>query len=358
MELIEAVRENNLDLVNQLLLNRQIDVNSTGNGETTALLVAAEMGYVEIGQRLIDSGANVNRGRPETNYTPLMAAAEKYHNNFVVLLLEQEGIDVNAVDTTVGNTALFGAITSFANALPQWRRPVAFEIIEMLLGSGADPNIINLNNQNALCYAIYGDDVDIVRLLVANGADINQRIYGRDKFTSLILAVDRERPKVTNYLLTLPNIEVDAVTGDGLTSLMIAAQFGYRSIVMQLIEAGADPLVRSLEGKTAREYSYDPIISELLQGSEDIWRTAQDDANQRFLQKLMVSRRLRTNETLPVRQLGDGIIQRVEYDQLCMGLQSNLTKPGVVALAKSLKIQTTRQTKLQLCREISKLLII
>jgi hypothetical protein len=127
---------------------------------------------------------------------------------------------------------------------------------------------------------------------------------------------------------------------------------------MRLLEAGADPLVRSPEGKTARDYSKDRRITEWLQDAEEIWLEATSNANRKLAGKFMVSRRLRVNQTLPVRQLGDGIIQRAEYDQICKGLQSNITKPGVVALAKSLKIQTTRQTKNQLCSEIAKRLII
>jgi hypothetical protein len=58
------------------------------------------------------------------------------------------------------------------------------------------------------------------------------------------------------------------------------------------------------------------------------------------------------------KEIGDNIMQRSEYDNLCFGLQSNLTKPGVVALAKSLAINTTRQTKTQLCNDIASKLIL
>ena len=80
----------------------------------------------------------------------------------------------------------------------------------------------------------------------------------------------------------------------------------------------------------------------------------------------MIARRLRmgvdTSEgsrlELPQRQLAEGIVRNSEYSNLCMDLQSNLTKPGVIALAKSLNIKTTGQTKSQLCNEIAKRLTI
>jgi len=287
-----------------------------------------------------------------------MGAAAMGHRDFVVLLLEQDGIDVNAVFTLGGGeTALLLADIRLFDALGEGRL-IILEMIEMLLGSGADPNIINTNGETALSDAIENNEVDLVKLLVANGADINQRIPGRRNLNALILSVATGMLDVTTYLLTLPNIEVDAVADDGLTSLMRAAELGFKSIVMRLIEAGADPLVRSLEGKTAREYSLDYRITEWLQDAEEIWLGATSNANRKLTEKFMVSRRLRVNQTLPVRQLGDGIIQRSEYDQICFGLQSNLTKPEVVALAKSLQLPTIRQTKNQLCQAIANKLIL
>jgi len=49
MDLIEAVRENNLDAVNQLLLNPRIDLNVNDENGNTALIYAAGKGYDAIG---------------------------------------------------------------------------------------------------------------------------------------------------------------------------------------------------------------------------------------------------------------------------------------------------------------------
>jgi hypothetical protein len=80
----------------------------------------------------------------------------------------------------------------------------------------------------------------------------------------------------------------------------------------------------------------------------------------------MVARRLRrgidttegTTLELPQKEITDYIIRSAEYDNLCKSIQTNLSKPGVIALARSLKIQTANKTKLQLCTEISNKLII
>jgi ankyrin repeat protein len=95
---------------------------------------------------------------------------------------------------------------------------------------------------------------------------------GRNDQTALTHAVLVQNSRIFNYLLTLPGLDLDAVTDDGRTALMLAVQTSRdaRRVVSQLIAAGADPLVISLEGKTARRYSQDSIVSKLLQDAENI----------------------------------------------------------------------------------------
>jgi ankyrin repeat protein len=104
MELIEAVRENNLDSVNRLLLNPRIKVDQDEN-EDTPLLVAAETGNVDIGLRLIQAGANINQ-RNYNGETPLMVAVLKENKDFVILLLEQQTIAVDIPEKHQGKTPL------------------------------------------------------------------------------------------------------------------------------------------------------------------------------------------------------------------------------------------------------------
>jgi hypothetical protein len=104
----------------------------------------------------------------------------------------------------------------------------------------------------------------------------------------------------------------------------------------------------------------------LIQEAMAIWEKGTLDSTQSLTKKFMVTRRLRQGTTtteghlleLPQRQLAEGIIRKAEYDNLCKGLQSNLNKPGVVALARSLQISTSNRTKTQLCEEIAGKLII
>jgi hypothetical protein len=156
---------------------------------------------------------------------------------------------------------------------------------------------------------------------------------------------------------------------------MTAARIGLQNLyyVNALLDAGADPLIKDNLGRTALDYSR--IVSRgqdisakeirLTQAMAD-WTSRKDMAVSDLNKKFLVARRLRqgTQTTtgsslqLPSRDLTEGITRKAEYDNLCMGLQNNLNKPGVIALARSLRIPTSNQTKLQLCSEIAKRLTI
>lgn len=151
---------------------------------------------------------------------------------------------------------------------------------------------------------------------------------------------------------------MDAAYNAGRTALMFAVMLGDPKYVQMLLEAGADPLIKDKNGKTASQlYIKDPKISQMTYKADAIWLSEESKAKHDLQQKFMISQRLRTDQTLPQRQLGDYIIRRSEYDNLCTGLQSNLNKPGVVALAKSLRIPTSNKTKIELCGEIADILI-
>ena len=58
-ELIDAVHDNNIELI-ELLLEQGIDLNKRDNGGNTALIWALYKGYIEIVRLLLENGAKVN----------------------------------------------------------------------------------------------------------------------------------------------------------------------------------------------------------------------------------------------------------------------------------------------------------
>ena len=351
MELLEAIGGRDIDQVNLELLDPNVDVNAADNFGITPLLMTAGWGNVDLGQRLINMGADVNK-TDDLDDTPLLVAVRSKRKAFVVMLLEQDGIDVNVQARSLDDAVSPGE-TPLTQALTQ--DPIDIELIEMLLGSGANPNIPN-GYWLPLDLAL----IDMIDQLLAAGANING--VNPQGLTPLRVAVGEIDPQRVAKLLSIRGIDIDLADSDGHTPLMEAARLGDRNTMANitlLLAVGADPLLKDNVGRTARSLvpAANVQIARLLEDAERTWIANDVNAQADLKQKFLIAHRLR-KESLPQRELADGIIRRAEYDNLCMGLQNNLNKPGVIALAKSLNLKTAGQTKLQLCQEISKRLII
>lgn len=145
-----------------------------------------------------------------------------------------QGFDPNAVDSK-GNTALYLAL-----------RYNALKVARVLID---DPHIhlnqLTPNDENALMIACLQGDLDIVKLMVEKGAEIN-----KPGWTPLAYAATRGHTEIVKYLLDHAAY-IDAAAPNGSTPLMMAAYFGYDQTVKLLLEEGADPRLKNALGYTA-----------------------------------------------------------------------------------------------------------
>jgi ankyrin repeat protein len=79
-----------------------------------------------------------------------------------VKLVIEEGADVNYRDSN-GRTALYWA------AIEHDR----IDICRLLLDLGADVNQLNKSNSTVLMYAVYNSNIEIMKLLLSRGANLN-----------------------------------------------------------------------------------------------------------------------------------------------------------------------------------------
>jgi hypothetical protein len=103
-QLVEAIKQNNLDKVKELIST--VNINETFKewneskkieAERTPLQYAANAGHLEIVQLLLEFGADINKGRIDTGATPLYGASIRGHLEVVKLLIEN-GADINKSD--------------------------------------------------------------------------------------------------------------------------------------------------------------------------------------------------------------------------------------------------------------------
>ena len=229
--LMFAAREDDLESA-RFLISAGADVNAVGADGKDALALALFDGSYDVATLLIDSHANVNHADAQ-RFTPLFWAVDRRNME------------------TAPNFPWMVTI----DPLP---------VIKKLLDAGADPNaVINSTPRarmregsprivyaTALMRAAFSGDIEVVKLLLAHGA--NPHIASRDRETSLMAACGTgfingyhrlrpraERLEVVQLLVDLGE-DVNAADSYGITPLMVAANLGDINIVRYLVDKGAD----------------------------------------------------------------------------------------------------------------------
>jgi ankyrin repeat protein len=123
-----------------------------------------------------------------------------YHSplSFIRTLLER-GADPNYVDHA-GFPSLIAALTCLRSAPGSPARLDAYEILELLLAAGADPNQRGLNDYTPLHWAAGDGDERGVRLLLAYGADVTARTRIDDCETPRDVAVGARHAAIARLL--------------------------------------------------------------------------------------------------------------------------------------------------------------
>jgi ankyrin repeat protein len=251
--LMFAAREDDLESA-RLLIAAGADVNAIGGDGKDALGLAVFSGSYDIASLLIDSHANVNQADAQ-RFTPLFWA-----------------VDRRNMET--------------APNFPWMVTTDPLPLIKKLLDAGANPNALVNNTPRgrmregsprivyatALMRAALAGDLELVKLLLAHGAD--PHIISSDRETSLMAASgtgfingyhrqrsSAERLAVVKLLIDLGE-DVNAADSYGITPLMVAANLGDIEVVRYLIEKGADLAAHDLGKKNDGAFgsSIEPLM--------------------------------------------------------------------------------------------------
>ncbi|KAJ5721536.1 uncharacterized protein N7483_009470 [Penicillium malachiteum] len=127
------------------------------------------------------------------------------------------------------------------------------EIMTLLLENGADANAIGSK----------GGSLEAVKLLIHHGADVTKAIKGpiNDKWTPLHLATCREFEDIALLLLE-KGASINAKTKSGSTPLHLTIH-GRTAVAQLLLEHGADPKIEDKNGQT-------PLQKAAANGDEDM----------------------------------------------------------------------------------------
>lgn len=215
-----------LDVVN-LLLDSGADVNAKGGKHRNALNAASSEGYIAIVDSLLAAGADP--AAFDTNYGNAAQAAARAGHEDIIHKLSACGCDVNAAGGTRG-TALVGAASA-----GQAR------VVDLLFELGV-PEGENQDTANALVVAVAKEHEDVVKVLVAKGANLDKAgTLQTFEWLPLQLAANRNKYEMLSTLLGL-GADPNAI-GGFLGSVLMGASDSVKidcQILEALIVAGAD----------------------------------------------------------------------------------------------------------------------
>ena len=119
--------------------------------------------------------------------------------------------------------------------------------LRLLITEGADVNQRIDCSETILMKAVEGFSIEDIRFLISAGADVNAtRPFG---LTVLMIAARKSRDDVIQMLIEA-GADVNAADSGGVTALLHAAKYGWESSLVVLAETGADLNVTSPSGET------------------------------------------------------------------------------------------------------------
>jgi ankyrin repeat protein len=175
------------------------------------------------------------------------AVAQQIHEDFVVAVandraedvkkLLARGIDPNSVDKN-GDPALVVAA-----------RAGYVATVDALLAGRANPNAKNAYGDTPLMAAALGGYLDVAKKLRAAGANVN--VTG---WSPLIYAATGGRDNVVVWLLG-EGAEINAVSPNGTTALMMAVRENKLTTLDLLLARGANPNIRNQSDASALDWA-------------------------------------------------------------------------------------------------------
>jgi uncharacterized protein len=271
--LMKASREGNVEAV-KVLLDHGAEVNAKENFRgQTALMWAAAEGHTDIVSMLATHGAELNvrsydrdtslpkmaAGTPAApiargGLTALLFAARQGQIDAAKALLDAKA-DINAVDSD-GNNALTLSILN-----------THYDLTQMLINRGADPNIVAKNGRTALYSAVEMHDVDW------SPRPAHKEI---DKSTSMdVIHALLDHKANLNAQLTAPApIEKhaqdmgDKTMAAGTTPFTRAARSADLELMHLLLDKGADPKLVGKDNQTALMVAAGVAWNDHIKGTE------------------------------------------------------------------------------------------
>ncbi|XP_067673680.1 putative ankyrin repeat protein RF_0381 [Haliotis asinina] len=253
-----ASRGGNEAIVNYILTQTVLDINSKTILKMTPVLFAAFEGKIDVLDLLIERGAYTT-AVDYNNGNILHLSCSGGYVESVKHVLKLNIVDINSKEGD-GRTAVL--VAAFKGNR---------EVFDILVKEGADLSAVDDCGDNILHLACLGENVEIVqRVLALKVVDINSR--GADGMTPLLTAVACNARDVIDLLIDI-GADPSVVNIYGKNILHLACQVGNEDIVKYVMSNGiVDITTKTKKGVNAAmiamECGYSSISKLLSQGSQ------------------------------------------------------------------------------------------
>jgi uncharacterized protein len=224
--LICAIKRGNNQVIDALL-QRGADPNKSFRHNKSPIQQAAHEDRVDIMQRLIEAGADINCNKNQE--TPLCIASDKGF--------------VDVVDFLMANNALIELKDKRdKNALSAAAYRGNLDVLDRLLAAGANARFRNpFTDTSLLSVAAYNGHVGVLDRLVIHGAEVNAK--NNQAESALGIASEKGHVQFVERLLDL-GADINSQNSFGKTALMNACINERVEVIRLLLDRGADRDIR------------------------------------------------------------------------------------------------------------------
>ena len=263
-EIVQKIEEGAFEEALVKIQSELPDPNIPSSSGTPLTVLAAELDYTDIVATLIQKGADPNKADLNTSETALIKAVRNQNFDMLNVLLTA-GADPN-LGTNQGLTPLGLAIElrneGLANHLlsngatngvnDANLMSYAFKKnpigVGLMLSGGISPNVTDNENNTPIIISAANNDLESVKRLLSYRANINAR--NKHGMTALLYAVKGKHKEMVDYLINNgANINISNIYGQN--ALFWAAYYGDSELVHNLLMLGANYQKKTRRGQTA-----------------------------------------------------------------------------------------------------------